>query len=221
MSVPRRRSIRREVPAEPSSKSTISRTTFGRAHLLPGEDEKAYNALLAEVSTALNPVDAIDNILVSDIVYHTWQIFRLRLASSSLTESSIPDVLEELLEPLIHQRKYEDEYEMPPSPVDKLVARWIVGNRQAIERVTRLLASRKYSMTTVVSEAFVANIDTNERIDRMIATLEIRRLAALREFDRRRVTLTDQKNELSLKTKEAEFEAVELKPKRTNAKKAA
>ena len=56
--------------------------------LLPGEDAAKYDRLHAELSAALQPVGAIEAIWVHDLVYLTWNIFRLRRLHDELIKAS-------------------------------------------------------------------------------------------------------------------------------------
>lgn len=62
---------------------------FGPPPLLEGEDENAYNELLAHVSGAVKPGDIIEEIWIRDIVDLTWEIFRWR----ALKTKHLPDVV--------------------------------------------------------------------------------------------------------------------------------
>jgi hypothetical protein len=49
---------------------------LGSAPLLEGEDRKAYDELLNNVRAAITPPNFLVEMLVPDIVYHTWSIVR-------------------------------------------------------------------------------------------------------------------------------------------------
>jgi hypothetical protein len=53
-----------------------------------GEDSKAYDDLLAQVSGAVKPVDIIEEIFVHDIVDLTWEVFRWRRLETKLMPPS-------------------------------------------------------------------------------------------------------------------------------------
>jgi hypothetical protein len=64
-----RRQPRQFAPAE---------SFLGPAPLIEGEDRKAYEQLLKNVRTAIAPPNFLVDMMVSDIVAHTWNIARLR-----------------------------------------------------------------------------------------------------------------------------------------------
>jgi hypothetical protein len=60
------------------SKELSPLNLFGPPPLLYGEDETAYDEILARVSSALGPRDFIEEIWVHDLVDAAWNIIRLR-----------------------------------------------------------------------------------------------------------------------------------------------
>jgi hypothetical protein len=221
-----------KVGVEPPLKATFGGVTFGPIPILPGEDPDEFDALLTEISSAVKPVDAIENILVTDYVDLTWQIFRLRRIKEALLEHALPSALEDMLRPLIHRRKPKNESRTelnlhapfvaePPPPAYTLVKKWLAGDAAAKRRVEKLMASRKYSMTTVLARAFIENADLLDCIERMSASLEGRRNAVLREIDRRRAVLAQKLSDVTQKIENAEFESVEVKSSSSSTKKVA
>jgi hypothetical protein len=70
-------SRRKPSPAS-SSKALAKNTIFGPPPILEGEVARAYNKLLARVSTEVMPQDILEEIWVRDVVDLTWEIFRWR-----------------------------------------------------------------------------------------------------------------------------------------------
>jgi phage terminase Nu1 subunit (DNA packaging protein) len=64
-----RRMPRQFAPAE---------SILGPAPLFEGEDRKAYDELLKNVRAAITPPNFLVDLLIPDIVAHTWEIARLR-----------------------------------------------------------------------------------------------------------------------------------------------
>jgi hypothetical protein len=64
------------------------------------------------------------------------------------------------------------------------------------------------TMDAVVAQALLADIDSFERIDRMVMNAEARRNAALRELERHRTTLALALRQASDDVVEADFEDV-------------
>lgn len=116
-----------------------------------------------------------------------------------------------MLEEYIHGRTEEGYYSVGPSPAEKLAKKWAAGKPAAIERIKKLMASRKLTMDSVVAAAFMEKLDVIERIDHLIMTLEGRRNAALREIDRHRAALAQALREKIREVEDAEFETIEQK----------
>jgi hypothetical protein len=73
--------------------------------LLAGEDDAAYHELLSRVRTAINPVDIIDEMFISDVVSLEWEVLRWRRLKSSLMRTCGLEALEQFL------RKHLDYYD--------------------------------------------------------------------------------------------------------------
>ena len=71
----------------------------------------------------------------------------------------------------------------------KVVQEYVRRERDAVTLVNEFLTDAGMSMDSFITKALGDRIDKIERIDRLTATAEIRRNAALREIDRRRAVL--------------------------------
>jgi hypothetical protein len=67
---------------------------------------------------------------------------------------------------------------------EELAKAWAARDQNAIKRVDKLLASAGLTMDAVMAQTLSISLDDVERIDRMIATAEVRRNAILHEVDR-------------------------------------
>jgi hypothetical protein len=83
-----RRTGKQQMTADQSNTPPIRLSLFGPPPLLAGEDSKAYDDLLAQVSGAVKPADIIEEIFVHDIVDLTWEVFRWRRLETSLMPPS-------------------------------------------------------------------------------------------------------------------------------------
>ena len=63
---------------------------------------------------------------------------------------------------------------------------WAAGDKRAKEQVTRALAKANLSMDEVTARTLQINLETFERIERLLSGIEVRRDNALREIDRYR-----------------------------------
>jgi hypothetical protein len=89
-----------------------------------------------------------------------------------------------------------------------LVKKWSAGEPEAVVEVEQRLHNAGWSIDSVMAEALMQNLDTIERIDRMIAAKEARRNATLREIDRRRAAFGASLRQ-SVETIDGEFRKVE------------
>jgi hypothetical protein len=148
---------------------------LGPPPLIEGEDEDAYYALRGRIAVAVKPTDDIEKIWVRDFADNVWEAFRLRQAKASLMRSLARHGVERVITPLV-------DYHTK----DKLVKGWSARERGSVKEVDRLLKKAGLNQSAIVGETLAANLDTFERIDGMIMSLEARRNATLREIERRR-----------------------------------
>ena len=167
------------VSTSTQSMSIITLPRELRPALLDGEDRATYNHVLAEVAAAIQPRDIIEQLWVRDIADLAWDGLRLRRLKVGLLNASLAEGLEEVLRPLVG-----------PAEAIELASSWDFQKRSAIKRVGELLAKAAKTMIAVRAQTLAKMLDKIERIDRMIANVELRRHAALRELDRRRGALT-------------------------------
>jgi hypothetical protein len=147
---------------------------FGPAPLFEGEDAAGYDELLARVSGAIKPADIIEEIWIRDIVGLTWEALRLRRARVALLAANRYVGVRRVLEPLCGTEAYE------------LSDQWVRRAGEAVAAVDRHLAAAGLTMDAVMAETMSKEIELVEKMDRMIASAEIRRNATLREIERRR-----------------------------------
>ena len=168
-------------------------TLFGPPPLFEGEDAAAYGELLAHVSGAVKPVDFLEQIWVRDVVELTWEILRMRRLRAELLKSDTKAALFSW---------------MKTKQASKILARWAARDPKAIAQVNKRLASSGVTLERVTAAAWVGNIDTFERIDRMVTSAEARRNAALREIERHRTSIAETMRRASDDVLDAEFEDV-------------
>ena len=147
---------------------------FGPAPLFEGEDSASYDELLARVSGAIKPSDIIEEIWIRDIVALTWEALRLRRVRAALLTAKRHVGVKQLLRPLYGTEVYD------------LSEQWARREGEAVAAVDRHLATAGLTMDAVMAETMSAEIELVEKMDRMIASAEIRRNATLREIERRR-----------------------------------
>jgi hypothetical protein len=103
----------KRVRLKPKTKSMISAPArvqrlalFGPPLLLEGEDEAAYDELLARMCAAVKPVDVIEEMLIADVVFLEWDILRWRRLRSSLLRARGHQALEDFLSRTLDYRLY-------------------------------------------------------------------------------------------------------------------
>ena len=168
----------RDVPIpSPSARPAIVEC-LGRPPLIPGDDIAAYDTLLARVSGAVRPRNVIEEAWVRDVVDLLWEAVRLRRLKAALMTACADMGLQKVLTGL---GVGGDTYE--------LARRWAARELEAAGRVDAILDAAGLGMEHVMARTLRQNIAEIERIERMIASLEARRAATLREIDRYRAAL--------------------------------
>ena len=167
---------------------------FGPRPLIEGEDAAAYDELHARFSATIKPKDFLEEMWVRDVVDLTWETLRMRRLKAGLLTSVTWKGLKEVLSDLVD-----------PFEADNLSKDWAARDRQAVKKVDKLLTSKRLTMDLAVARALSANIDSFERIDRMVMNAEARRNAALRELERHRASVGRALRRASDDTIEAEF----------------
>jgi hypothetical protein len=177
---------------------------FGPAPLFEGEDTAAYDELLVRISGAVKPADIFEEIWVRDIVDLVWEALRLRRLKANLMTATAYRGLQQILNPLVGFLEEE-----------KLARAWAARDQNAIKRVDKLLASAGLTMDAVMAQTLSISLDDIERIDRMIATAEVRRNAILREVDRHRTTWGQELRRAAQQAEEAGFKLIEAQSDKT------
>ena len=170
---------------------------FGVPPVIAGENEEAYRQLYVQISATVKPSDILEQIWVADAVDLTWEGLRLRRLKASLMMATAHQGLENILKPLIG-----------PTDALALASDWAARDDDAIKQVDDLLASAGLTMDAVMAETLSVRLDDIERFDRMIAAIESRRSAILREVDRHRAAAGQHLRRAIDEAEDAEFEVV-------------
>jgi hypothetical protein len=83
---------------------------FGPPLLLEGEDEAAYNELLAQFCAAIKPVNVIEEMFVADLLFLEWDILRFRRLKSNLLRASGHEALKEFLDGMLDYESYRETF---------------------------------------------------------------------------------------------------------------
>jgi hypothetical protein len=194
--------------------------------MLPGEDERAYAALLARVRYDVGPKDILEEFWARDVVDLLWETLRLRRMKASLVAVSTRNALVEILEPIVNgsasgdaDPSDADPYNLDlmlkeltgarrETPAQKLAAGWYRREGRAVEEVEEVLRGADLSMDVVTAVALRRSLGDVERIERMIVSAEARRNAVLREVARHRAAFAEELRRSSGSVRDAEFTEV-------------
>jgi hypothetical protein len=167
----------------PHSILPAARKFISKSALAPGEEARAYEALVQSVSSSLEPQDVIECMLVRDIAQWQWDVQRLKTIEAALLSSQASDgplqgdpyVLKELEVWMEAKRKYQNEAEQ-----DEYITTAMKDFEATRPKVT------PQRLTSDLVQFYKRQSGEIERLSRMVAAAESHRNAALREFDRYR-----------------------------------
>ena len=170
---------------------------LGPPTLILGEDAAAFEALLARVTAAVKPADAIEAIWVRGIVELAWDMARLRRFKASLLQVAAHAGLWRVLISLVDRQE-----------AGRLSEAWGRQDAEAMAEVEKLLAKANCTADAIMAETLTLKLDQVERFERLTAAAEARLAGALRELDRRRAVLAQALREAADDIVDAEFEDV-------------
>jgi len=142
--------------------------------VIAGEQAAAFEDLWARMVASVKPTDPIEDMWVRDVADLVWEVLRLRRLKAQLLDISACQGMTEVL------RGLGEEY---PAI---LARRWAAREPTAIGDIKERLANAGLGMDVVMAGALAARVEAYERIERMLATAEARRAAALLALDERR-----------------------------------
>ena len=125
------------------------------------------------------PRDAIEEFLIRDMIDLTWEILRIRRVKAGILRASVADGVSKVLAGVGHS--YMER--------DTLSQGWAAGDDRARKKVEAILTNAGMTIDEVTAKTLESKLDSYERLDRMLASLEARRNNALREIDRHRAAL--------------------------------
>ena len=161
--------------------------------LIAGEQQSAYDELVARVNESLEPADVLEHVFIRDIVDLAWEVLRLRRLKASLMATAAQQGVARLLEPLLEE--------------PERVARDFAARRPgSAEQVEAALAQAGFGADHVAAASFRACLFDFERLERMTAAAEARRNAALYQLEAHRANLA-----MRLRRRLAELEDAELR----------
>lgn len=206
---------------------------FGPPPVLTHENFEAYELLLDRLYAEVKPKDFIEESLIHDAAHWTWNLLRLRRMRNCLIEARIARATVWVLTTPRHlQLRYIAEADKtpweilnPPMPeadgrkLEKLATeakKMVVDamREKGLEPETELLPDIQLMTDTILTRAFLEELESIERLDRMIIAAENRRNLFYRELDRYRRSLGDALRAKIRNIEDAEFETVKLEKRR-------
>lgn len=158
---------------------------LGKPPVIIGEEIEDYNELLAQISVAGQPKDAIEWLLFEDVASLVWEAQRLRRMKAKLLETVTKSALEQLISPIVgHDRAKALFQNLSPSKPSDLA------------KIGSILGEAGLDLDVVAAKAMEIRIGHVERIDRMLENANKRRDVVLREIERRREIIAERRRDL-------------------------
>jgi hypothetical protein len=165
------------------------RAMLGEPHLLPGECRGAYDRLLEEIAHARKPKDAVEWLLIKDIVDAQFEAERLKGLKHEAVASRLARMLRERITEIYTQRK-------PKAANAKAYAAHVSARatdavaafmRGDVKRHEALL--RQVNLATLKLDVYDLIQDLLEPLDRMLGITVTRRLKAAQAIETRRLAI--------------------------------
>ena len=175
---------------------------FGPAPLIRGEDRVAYDECHKRIFAAAKCQDFLMEIVANDIVNLTWDSIRYRRAKAEFLSQALSDAISAEMASIL-----EDD--------DAGIAfaeKWAARDADAIKEIEETLALPGLSIDLLTARVLINSLETIAQLDRMIASADSRRNAALRELERHRSNLAQTLRSASNDAIDAQFEDVKLQP---------
>jgi hypothetical protein len=144
---------------------------LGRAPLIPGDDTAGYEALLAGISAVVRPRDVLEHGWVREVADLLFERGRLRRLKAALMTAYADEGMAKLLMGLGEPNFFT------------LSKRWAARELAAVGRVEAILDAAGLGIDHVMAQTLRVAIGESERIERMVASVEARRAAILREIE--------------------------------------
>jgi ribosomal protein L12E/L44/L45/RPP1/RPP2 len=150
-----------------------------------------------QISTAVGPLNFLEEIWVNDVVNLVWETQRLRRLKAALLQAHAHQGVKKIMTPFLGILAAGD-----------LADQWAAREPEAIKHVEAILNEAGLTMEAVKAETLVLELEEFERIERLIASAEARRNAILREIDRHRSSLAEALRQTAEETIDGEFEEI-------------
>jgi hypothetical protein len=180
------------------SEALIRKMIFGPAPILENENSAEYELLIERHYADVKPKDIVMECYVHDGAYWNWELRRLRRMRICLIEAATPNAMAWVLGfprevRLRYIRGTKDADVVKPGDVHSFEHKPSEEEMQIrVDELTENFGSMK---DTIMTRAFLEELNLLECLDRMIANAESHRNAAYREIHRHRAALNYEERE--------------------------
>jgi len=180
-SVEARQSLSRVVPAEIAH-------IFGQPPVLSTENRQAYDELMTQLALEWKPRNITEWMFVRDFTDISWEIFRHRRAIANLFAISFKTALEAVLTDVLPPERCKPWLDRLDGEKG-LAQAWFEGPQEQ-EKVKARLAKYGVSPEAIVAQCYVLKRDELDKLHRLLAVSEARRIAITRNFNEYRAMLS-------------------------------
>lgn len=159
--------------------------SLGLPPLLPEENIEEFDNLVDLLIEDIKPEGPIAYIYVRDFAIYTYEILRYRRHRNLLIELTRPEAVESLM-------TREVSIALKTTVVEPI---WRHMAMTSANRVKSALSDTSLEANIIDAKSLSLSIDQIEKIERMIASAEARRMTLIREIDRRHLFIKNKLQE--------------------------
>jgi len=145
--------------------------------LLISKSSDEFASMCEQVNQEIKPTGFIERMYAEDVIALTWDIRRLRRSKTGIINGAFLAALQGILEQLLCPRDFDARFQHEQAAED--LARGWFKNKTSKAQVATLLRKFGLDEGAIEAEAIRLRAEDLERMDRMLALVEIRRDKAL------------------------------------------
>lgn len=160
---------------------------LGQPPLVVGEDREAFNEFRAHLVKALMPTDAVEELMVGDMVARAWEGAKWRRGRAVFLTAQLQTGLVSTLDASLCRKA--DGRPPDPDELREMIRKACTGDSEAINQLDQFLAPSNLSFAALADVIQVGDPDVLRvvsEIERQIFLAESRREAAVAELFRYR-----------------------------------
>jgi hypothetical protein len=173
--------------------------------LVGGETLKDYNVFFAAIAASLKPTDAIDWLFTKDVVDLSWHIRRERTIIADVVKLAQKQIVLALLKATSDTSGAESALYRIFDAADD-ANRW-ANDLEGRREIDARLAEKGHPPSTTLAQAYINAAPQIDAMDKRLAGYETRRIAVLREVERRSEKFARDLDKASSDIIEGEFSA--------------